>query len=135
MVRRRRRWVSGLMMLSVLFAQFVTAAHACPLLLLQVSAPVESAIQAVAPDVDAMPADCADASKEPVLGANVCEAHCGSGMQLDIQAQTLEAALAPQPALTVHVADVGVSMASIDAQLSALVAAPPRSLLFSRFLI
>ena len=135
MVRRRRRVVGVLMMLSVLFAQIVAAAHACPLLLSPISVPAESAMQAVAPDVDAMPADCADASKEPVSGPNVCEAHCGSGMQLDIQAHPLEAALAPQPALTVHVADVGVSIASIDGQLSALAAAPPRSLLFSRFLI
>jgi len=82
-----------------------------------------------------MPADCADASKEPVSDPNACEAHCGFGIQLDIQAQTLEAALAPQPALTVHVADVGVSIPSIAVQLSVLVAAPPRSLLFSRFLI
>src|SRR5437763_12843725 len=135
MVRRRRKWVAGLMMVSVLFAQIVTAAHACSFLLSPVSAPVESAMQAVAPDVDAMPADCAGASKAPVSGPNVCEAHCSSGMQLDIQAHPLEAALAPQPALTVHVADVDISMASIDVQLSALVAAPPRALLFSRFLI
>jgi hypothetical protein len=133
MVRRRRRWVAGLMMLSMLFAQIVTAAHACSLLLSPVSAPVESAMQSAVSD--AMPADCADASKQPVSGANVCEAHCSSGMQLDTQAQTIEAALSPQPALTVHVADVGVSIAGITVQLSALAAAPPRSLLFSRFLI
>jgi hypothetical protein len=135
MVRRRRRVVGVLMMLSVLFAQIVTAAHACPLLLSPASVPVESAMQAVAPDVDAMPADCAGASKEPVSSPNVCETHCGSGMQLDVQAHPLEAALAPQPAITVHVADVDISLASIDVQLSALVAAPPLALLFSRFLI
>ena len=135
MVRRRRKWVAGLMMLSMLFAQIVTAAHACSLLLSLVSVPVESAMQAVAPDVDAMPADCAGAAKEPVSGANVCEAHCGAGVQLDIQAHPLEAALAPQSALIVHVADVDISRASIDVQLSALVAAPPLALLFSRFLI
>ena len=135
MVRRRRRVVGALMILSMLCAQIVTATHACPLLLSPLSAPTELAGQSPVPAVDAMPADCADASKEPVSDPNACEAHCGFGIQLDIQAQTLEAALAPQPALTVHVADVGVSIPSIAVQLSVLVAAPPRSLLFSRFLI
>ena len=135
MVRRRRRVVGALMILSMLCAQIVTAAHACPLLLSPLSAPTELAGQSPVSAVDAMPADCADASKEPVSDPNACEAHCGFGIQLDIQAQTLEATLAPQPALTVHVADVGVSIPSIAVQLSVLVAAPPRSLLFSRFLI
>src|SRR5438552_4804889 len=135
MVRRRRRVVGSLMILRILCAQIVTAAHACPLLLSPLSAPTEFARQSPVPAVDAMPADCADASKEPVSDPNACEAHCGFGIQLDIQAQTLEAALAPQPALTVHVADVGVSIPSIAVQLSVLVAAPPSSLLFSRFRI
>ncbi len=134
MVRRRRRWVAGLMMLSMLFAQIVAAAHACPLLQSPTPAQVESTTQPSGLD-PAMPPDCADASKESLSHANVCEAHCSTGMQLDTQAQTLEAALAPQPALTVHVADSGIPIASNAIHLSALVAAPPRSLLFARFLI
>ena len=118
-----------LAILGLLFAQFVTAAHACTIAF-SPSPPV--AIVAT-PVADAMPSDCAGNASR--ASANVCESHCAYGQQIDAESDAPVAAIAPQPALTVRVPPRMV-LRSIDTiALHARSTAPPISLLFSRFLI
>jgi hypothetical protein len=82
-----------------------------------------------------MPADCAAMAKLAGSNANVCQSHCVSGEQVDTQAQAPAAALSPQTALTVRVADLQL-VKSVDRNASAACGNdPPATLLFSRFLI
>jgi hypothetical protein len=129
-MRRSRKRIAGLMLLGWLFAQFITIAHACPALNPAISA--SASLVAVA---DATPTDCAAMAKLADSNANVCQSHCVAGQQVDTQAQAPAAALFPQPALTVRVADPQfVKSADRHAQ-GACGNDPPATLLFSRFLI
>jgi hypothetical protein len=131
MVRRQRRWVAGLVMLGIVFAQLVTVAHACTFVLTSSHPPA-----ALAPEADAaMPADCAAMAKRAAANANVCESHCAYGQQIDVHPDTPVAAMAPQPALTVSVMQSIVEPSLDTIFLHARTTAPPVSLLFSRFLI
>jgi hypothetical protein len=124
----RRSCVAVLAVLGLLFAQFVTVAHACTvpfspsLPLTAVATPVD----------DAMPSDCAGNAK--LTDANVCESHCTHGQQIDAQSDAPVVAISPQPALTVRV-PLPIVLRSFDAiALHARSTAPPLSILFSRFL-
>ena len=124
----RRSCMAVLAILGLLFAQLVTAAHACTVAF-SPSLPV--AIMASAVD-DAMPSDCAGNAKR--TDVNVCESHCAYGQQIDVQSDAPVAAIAPQPALTVRV-PLPVVLRSFDTTaLHARSTAPPLSILFSRFL-
>jgi hypothetical protein len=130
MVRRRRQWVAGLMMLGVVFAQIVTAAHACTL------AVATSATTAQVQSADeAMPVDCAAMAKRVAASANVCESHCDYGQQIDVHPDVPVAGIAPQPALTVHPMLPLVPELPGATFLYTRSTAPPVSILFSRFLI
>jgi hypothetical protein len=130
MVRRQRRWVAGLVMLGLVFAQVVTVAHACTLVV-----PMSQAATFVEPADEAMPSDCPAMAKRVVKNAKVCDSHCAYGQQIDVQSDAPVAAIAPQPALTVGVVSLPV-LGSLDTIfLHARSTAPPISLLFSRFLI
>jgi hypothetical protein len=130
-MRRSRKRIAGLMLLGWLFAQFVTIVHACPALNPAISA-ASAASVAVA---DAMPTDCEAMAKLADSNANVCQSHCVAGEQVDTQAQAPAAALSPQPALIVRVADPQ-SVKSADRQApGACGSDPPATLLFRRFLI
>lgn len=131
MVRRQRRWVAGLVMLGVMFAQIVTVAHACTL-----AVPVSQAVTFDQPADDAMASDCTAMVKRVAANAKVCDSHCAYGQQIDVQPDAPVAAIAPQPALTIDVVSV-VVQSSLDPIffLQARSTAPPISLLFSRFLI
>ena len=79
--RRLRRWVSGGVMVALLFMQLATAAYACPQLALDLSDAEHAASAAVSmsasmPDCHAMPADSMD-SDQPAL----CKAHCSKDAQ------------------------------------------------------
>jgi len=83
--RRLRRWVSGGMMVALLFMQLATAAYACPQLALDLSeaehaasaeAAMSASMSAAMPDCHAMPADSMD-SDQPTL----CKAHCNKDAQ------------------------------------------------------
>jgi hypothetical protein len=128
MVRRLRRWMAALMMLSVVFAQIVTVAHACTL-----------AVPAFQPATFVQPADLTMPSDCPANGANanakVCDSHCAYGQQIDVQPDTPVVAIAPHPALTVSAVSPA-ARPSLDTKfLHARSTAPPISVLFSRFLI
>jgi hypothetical protein len=125
----RQSCVTVLAVLSLLFAQFVTAAHACT-----VAFSPSLPVAAVATSVDeAMPSDCAGNAK--LANASVCESHCAYGQQIDTQSDAPVAAIAPHPALTVR-APAPIVGRSFDATaLHARSTPPPISLLFSRFLI
>jgi len=130
MARRQRRWVAGLVMLGVVFAQIVTVAHACAL-----AVPVFQAATFAEPTDTTMPADCAALAKPVAAKAKVCVAHCTYGQQIDVQPDAPVAAVAPQPALTVCIMS-SLVQASLDSIfLHARDTAPSVSLLFSRFLI
>jgi hypothetical protein len=131
MDRRQRRWVAGLVMLGVVFAQIVTVAHACTL-----AVPGASQATTLAEPADeAMAPDCAAMAKRVATNAKVCEAHCAYGQQIDVQPDAPVAAIAPQPALTVHRVSSIVPPSLDKIFLHARGTAPPVSLLFSRFLI
>jgi len=131
MVRRHRTWVAGLMTVGLVFAQLVTAAHACAL-----AVPALQGTVTLAEPADAtMPSDCAAMAKPDAANTPACFAHCSYGQQIDVQPDAPVAAIAPQPALTVCIVSPLVR-ASLDAIfLHARSTAPPVSLLFSRFLI
>jgi hypothetical protein len=129
MVRKQQRWVVTLVMLGVVFAQIVTAAHACTL-----AVPAFQAATLVQPADNSMPSDCP--SNGATADANVCDSHCAYGQQIDAQPDAPVAAIAPQPALTVCVVSPSIVQSSLDTKfLHARSTAPPISLLFSRFLI
>jgi hypothetical protein len=121
--------MAALAILGLLFAQFVTAAHACTIsfsALLPVST-------VVTPVDDAMPSDCAGNAER--TNANVCESHCVQGQQIDAQSDTPIAAIAPQPALAVRVPQPIAARSFDSIALHARSTAPPLSVLFGRFLI
>src|SRR5207244_8465072 len=128
--RRLRQWVIVLVMLILVFAQIVTAAHACTLATL--------ALQAVASgqsgDND-MSSDCPAMAKHAAANAKLCESHCAYGQQIDVQLDAPVATIAPQPALTVRILTSIVPRSLGTASLHARSTAPPLSLLFGRFLI
>jgi hypothetical protein len=121
--------VAVLVILGLLFAQFVTAVHACTVAF-SLSLPV--AVVATSVD-DAMPSDCAGNAKR--TNANVCASHCVQGQQIDAQSDAPVATIAPQPALTIRVPPQIVPRSFDAAALHARSTAPPLSVLFGRFLI
>jgi hypothetical protein len=124
-----RSCMALLAILGLLFAQFVTAAHACTI---DLSASLPATIVATAVD-EAMPSDCAGGVSR--ANANVCESHCTHGQQIDAQSDAPTAAIALQPALTVRVSLPIVRRSFDTITLHARSTAPSLSLLFSRFLI
>ena len=117
-------------MLGVFFAQIVTVAHACTL--------VVPMLQVVAweQQIDRnMPSDCPAMAKRVTADAKVCESHCSYGQQIDVQSDAPVAAIAPQPPLTIGVVSSIVQPSFDRTFLYARSTAPPVSLLFSRFLI
>jgi len=130
-VRRQRQWVAGLMMLGVVFAQIVTAAHACTL-----AVPASQAPTTVVQSADeTIPMDCTAMAKRVATSASVCESHCAYGQQIDVHPDVPMAGLAPQPALTVHPMLPLVPDLFGATFLFARTTAPPVSILFGRFLI
>jgi hypothetical protein len=117
-------------MLGVVFAQIVTVAHACTLVV-----PTSQAATFVEPADEAMPSDCAAMAKRVAKNAKVCDLHCAYGQQIDIQPDAPVAAIAPQPALTVRIVSSIEQPAVETIFLHARSTAPPVSVLFSRFLI
>jgi hypothetical protein len=124
----RRSCVTVLAVLGLLFAQFVTAAHACTVAF----SPSLPAATVATPVDDAMPSDCAGNAKR--TDVNVCESHCVYGQQIDVHSDAPVAAIAPQPALTVRVPPPMVPRSFDTIALHARSTAPPLSILFSRFL-
>jgi hypothetical protein len=119
------------MTVGLVFAQFVTVAHACTLAI-----PVlQSAATFAQPADETMPSDCPAMAKRVAANANVCASHCTYGQQIDAQPDAPVAAIAPQPALTVRVISSIVEPSLATSFLRARSTAPPVSLLFSRFLI
>jgi hypothetical protein len=130
-MRRSRKRIAGLMLLGWLFAQFVAIAHACPAFNPAISAASASSVANTA----ATPTDCEAMAKSSNANANVCQSHCVAGDQVDTQAQAPAAALSPQPALTVRVADPQFAKSADRHASAACGNDPPATLLFSRFLI
>ena len=129
----RRQSVAIVMMLGLVFAQIVAMAHACPLLLPQ----GDAWTQVAPPDRVPMPADCVGMAGQPdaTSTANACDSHCTAGQQIDIQQAALSAPIGLQPPLTIRVVERRVPDGGAAIWFSSLGAAPPRSLLFGRFLI
>lgn len=131
MVRRRRRWVAGLVAVGVIFAQIVTVAHACGLS--SNVSPMAAAFNQ--PTRELTPSDCGTMAKHVAADAKVCELQCTYDQQIDVQPNAPVAAIGPQRALTVA-PGLPIAEPSVDTiALHARSTAPPVSLLFSRFLI
>ena len=123
-MRLRRTWIATIMALGLLFAQIVTAAHACSTLALP-----------PAHESSAMPADCAQSSVRIDSTIKVCVSHCDSGAQVDSHADIPVPMIAPQSVLIIRAADVHPRVAG-DKPLSSAQRAPPLPLaLSSRLLI
>ena len=117
-------------MLGLVFAQFVTVAHACTL-----AVPMSQLAVFDQPADGTMSFDCAAMAKRVAVNAKVCDSHCAYGQQIDVQTDAPVAAIAPQPALTVGVVPLVVRRSLDPLFLHARSTAPPVSLLFSRFLL
>lgn len=85
--RRLRRWVSGGMLMAVLFTQLAIAAYVCPE---QPAEPQEMAMPAEMPDCHGMNADSDPAQPQ------LCKAHCSNEAQSTARALTAD--LQPNPA-------------------------------------
>lgn len=90
-------------MLGVVFAQAVTAAHACT----SFAVPTSPAAAFGQPVGEIMFTDCPAMATRAAANAKVCESYCAYGQQIDVQPDPPVAAIAPQPALTVR---LGVSI-------------------------
>ena len=132
-MRRSRKRIAGMMLLGWLFAQFVAIAHACPAL--NATAPASNAATAATATASPMPTDCEAMAKLADSNANICQSHCIAGEQVDTQTQAPAAALSPQPALTIRVADPQLVKSADRHAPGACGNDPPATLLFSRFLI
>ena len=123
-MRLRRSWIAAIMALGLLFAQIVTAAHACSTLTLPPGQ-----------EQSAMPADCAQSTARIDSTINICASHCDTGAQVDSHIDVPAPMTAPQPALTIRIADVHVSVADDIATSCAQLATPPPLAISGRLLI
>jgi len=124
-------WIAAIVLWSLVFAQAAVAAHACSMFLSQ-SAPEQTVETGAQP----MPPGCNGMAKRTSSTGNVCQSHCLAGQQVHAQADIPTAGIAPLPALMVHGIFARTPAASFMASsLTALAAAPPPQLRFSRFLI
>src|SRR2546423_14640991 len=97
MMRIRRPFVAMFVVLGFLFAQFITALHACPI----VDVTSQSRVSVAGID-DAKPVDCAEMAKQAGSTLAVCSSHCFITEQLDTPVDAPVALVAPQPALIVR---------------------------------
>jgi hypothetical protein len=118
-MRARRTWIAAIVAVGLLFAQIVTAAHACSMFAMP-----------PAQEQSAMPANCAQSSGRVDSTINVCAAHCASGAQVDSHADVPAPLIAPQLALAIRVADAFAPMPG-DAPSSSVPRAPPNPLALS----
>jgi hypothetical protein len=88
--RRRHRWIVAFLIFVLAFSQVAVAAHACPIVASSGSASFTAEANAPMADCEEMPAP-ADA------GANVCEAHCLVGQQVQNSDATLAPVALPPP--------------------------------------
>ena len=80
--RTSSRWLSGWLVLTLLFMQLATAAYACPVL----APPQEATMQAM-PACEGHASNAVDPSP-----TTLCKAHCQQGSQADAAAPSLDAA-------------------------------------------
>jgi len=126
---RPRRWIAAGVLLGIVFAQIVTAAHACP------SFASSSDVVAMHADAGPVSPSCHDPARKAKDNANVCESHCLTGQQVDTQTDAPTAAMAPRTALTIPLVDHSAARTRELSSLPALVAAAPPLLRFARLLI
>jgi hypothetical protein len=117
-VLSRRRWIAASVLLGVIFANIVTAVHACPLV-------ATSGAAVVQVSVETAPPSCHDLAHKSNDNANVCQSHCHTGQQVDTQADAPIAAIAPREALTIYLVDLSEARARDASSLPALGAVAP----------
>ena len=128
-MRQRRLWIVATVMWCLAFTQAAAAAHACAMMLSALPG------QSMEANAQPMPPDCTGMAKQTNSTANICAAHCLDGQQVNGQVDVPGAAIAPQPALTVRVAEPRASASLVASSLLSPSATPPPQLRFSRFLI
>ncbi len=114
------RHLTAVVLVVVVFAQFVTALHACPGL------GASSASTAIAAVEQPMPADCPALDHQSVATVNVCVLHCFAPAQLDGHFDPPGAVPAIQTPLIVAVVDeLAGSFAAWDRHAVTAVDPPP----------
>ena len=124
MVQRKTMWLSRLMLVAVLFAQGILAAHACV-------APTASAAQALSME-SGNEMSCHESKK---LTANECLMHCTQGDQVNLDQQPIASVAVNEVVL--QVASPAVQRIILISEYSplALNTGPPLSIRFCSFLI
>ena len=130
-MRRWRRWLAALMILGFASAQFISLAHAC-MNGLDIAHGMFAHASSEAPS--AMPADCPAMTHGEGTSHALCDAVCVPREQAD-QPSDIRIALAPPSFLVVRRVTLVAPNVVHAAPPRATIASPPRSLLFSRFLI
>jgi hypothetical protein len=124
---RRHRWIIALFIAVLAFSQVAVAAHACPIVAAAGSA-------SFADEANAPMADCEDMPAPSDAGANVCEAHCLVGQQVQNSDATLAPVALPPPLFVrvpANAAARGVEFSNADPPAGRL----PAHVRFNRLLI
>jgi hypothetical protein len=123
---RRHRWIIALFIVVLAFSQVAVAAHACPI--------VAAAAASFADEANAPMAGCEDMPAPFDAGANVCEAHCLVGQQVQNSDATLVPVALPPPLFVrvpANAAARGVEFSNADPPAGRL----PAHVRFNRLLI
>lgn len=84
--RRSKRWLSGWLMVVLLFTQLLTSAYACPTIAAATSAPIEARM----PGCDGNMPGTMDSDQQ-----QLCQAHCSQGSQTVQSAPGVDAPAVP----------------------------------------
>ena len=118
------------MLMAIVFAQAVTAAHACPRITLSYRS------SAMTGPTAAMPQPCPPGViKKMGDGTNLCESHCLSDRQLNTPSDTPTAAVSLQPPLLLQLLDALAVRSRGFSSIQPLDSAPPPLLRFGRLLM
>lgn len=128
MKRRRHRWTTALVVFVLAFSQVVVAAYACPIVVAVGSASFTGEAHA------APMANCEEMPAPADAGANICEAHCLVGQQVQNSDATL-APVAMPPPLFVRVATNASARGVVIGAADPPAARTPAHVRFSRLLI
>ncbi len=125
MSQRKTMWLTRLMLVAVLFAQGILAAHACV-------APTASAAQALSMESvsEAMP--CHETKK---INANECLMHCTQADQVNLDQQHIVSVAVNEAVSFVAIPLVQHKITTLEYSPLALNTGPPLSIRFCSFLI
>jgi hypothetical protein len=130
LLRRSRRWLTGLMILGFIGAEFISLAHACTTGSDETGPPISIAAHAAA-----MSADCPMMGQRGLANDPACDTHCFPREQADRGTDGPLPALAPPAVPVFRLVPAFVDDRAFAKPPLPRIASPPLSLLFGRFLI